>query len=103
VVGVEDGDYESLTGTLDRIDSAGFDLVEMVLASPDDWDRYVAHSGRRSTVGWMRIPMIRTQGDSGVDPRRAAQLPRCRPPILRLGRVRDAKQILSHGHAPLVS
>jgi SAM-dependent methyltransferase len=37
-----DGEFESLAATLDRLESAGFDLVEMVLASPDDWDRYVA-------------------------------------------------------------
>jgi SAM-dependent methyltransferase len=42
VEGVADGEFESLAGTLDRIESAGFDLVEMVLANPDDWDRYVA-------------------------------------------------------------
>jgi SAM-dependent methyltransferase len=37
-----DGEFDSLAGTLDRFDSVGFDLVEMVHASPDDWDRYVA-------------------------------------------------------------
>ena len=43
VSGVEHAsEYASLTGTLDRIESAGFELVEMVLASSDDWDRYVA-------------------------------------------------------------
>ena len=52
VVGVGDGDYESLTGTLDRIESAGFDLVEMVLASPDDWDRYVAAQWK-TVDGWL--------------------------------------------------
>ena len=43
VSGVEHAsEYASLVGTLDRIESAGFELVEMVLASSDDWDRYVA-------------------------------------------------------------
>ncbi|MEP7048170.1 MAG: class I SAM-dependent methyltransferase [Ilumatobacteraceae bacterium] len=32
----------SLPGTLDIVKAAGFDLVEMVLANADDWDRYVA-------------------------------------------------------------
>lgn len=32
----------SLVGTLDRIESAGAELVEMVLADADCWDRYVA-------------------------------------------------------------
>lgn len=31
-----------LGGTLDRIESAGLELVEMLLASTDDWDRYQA-------------------------------------------------------------
>jgi hypothetical protein len=31
-----------LSGTLDRSEEAGLDLVEMVLADPDGWDRYVA-------------------------------------------------------------
>lgn len=34
--------YTSLAGTLDRIESAGFELVEMVLADPYGWDRYKA-------------------------------------------------------------
>jgi SAM-dependent methyltransferase len=42
VPSVADGDFESLVGTLDRAESAGFELVEMVLASADDWDRYIA-------------------------------------------------------------
>ncbi len=35
-------DYTSLSGTLDRIESAGCELVEMVLANHDSWDRYEA-------------------------------------------------------------
>jgi SAM-dependent methyltransferase len=42
VPGLVEGDFASLAGTLDRFESAGFELVEMVAASPDDWDRYVA-------------------------------------------------------------
>jgi SAM-dependent methyltransferase len=34
--------FADLAGTLDRFDAAGLDLVEMVLASHDDWDRYAA-------------------------------------------------------------
>ena len=41
-VGVERREFESLPATLDRFESAGFELVEMVLANQDDWDRYVA-------------------------------------------------------------
>lgn len=34
--------FTDLGGTLDRFDVAGLDLVEMVLADLDDWDRYSA-------------------------------------------------------------
>jgi SAM-dependent methyltransferase len=34
--------FADLVGTLDRFEVAGVDLVEMVLASLDDWDRYEA-------------------------------------------------------------
>jgi SAM-dependent methyltransferase len=36
------GEFTSLVGTLDRIEAAGLELVEMVLADGDDWDRYEA-------------------------------------------------------------
>ncbi len=48
VPAVADGEFESLVGTLDRVDAAGFEMVEMVLASADDWDRYVA-------AQWMNV------------------------------------------------
>jgi SAM-dependent methyltransferase len=35
-------EFADLAGTLDRFDAAGVDLIEMVLASSDDWDRYAA-------------------------------------------------------------
>lgn len=35
-------DFTSLVGTLDRFESVGLELVEMVLANQDSWDRYVA-------------------------------------------------------------
>lgn len=35
-------EFRSLAGTLDRIESAGAELVEMVLADGDSWDRYAA-------------------------------------------------------------
>jgi hypothetical protein len=46
-------DFTSLVGTLDRIDEAGFELVEMVLADGDSWDRYVA-SQWLTVRGWLR-------------------------------------------------
>jgi SAM-dependent methyltransferase len=41
-IGVSVDDFALLEGTLDRIESAGCELVEMVLADGDSWDRYVA-------------------------------------------------------------
>ena len=62
VVSVIDGEFESLAGTLGRFDHAGFELVEMVLASPDDWDRYVA-------AQWMTVADWLTENphDSDAD------------------------------------
>jgi SAM-dependent methyltransferase len=34
--------FTSLSGTNERLEKAGFELLEMVLADPDSWDRYVA-------------------------------------------------------------
>ncbi len=48
---IADGDRElftSLAGTLDRFEAAGLELVEMVLANLDGWDRYEA-------MQWMAI------------------------------------------------
>ncbi|HYN94361.1 MAG TPA: methyltransferase domain-containing protein [Pilimelia sp.] len=41
-LGVAPDDYATLTGTLDRLAQSGTELVEMVLADADSWDRYVA-------------------------------------------------------------
>lgn len=41
-MGMAEDDFTSLVGTLDRIESAGMELVEMVLANRDSWDRYAA-------------------------------------------------------------
>jgi len=40
--GVGSNDYVSLEGTLDRFEASGMDLIEMVLADHDGWDRYEA-------------------------------------------------------------
>ncbi len=41
-------DFTSLLGTLDRIESVGLELVEMVLADGNSWDRY-------SAAQWMAV------------------------------------------------
>jgi SAM-dependent methyltransferase len=40
--GFSPGEYVSLEGTFSRLDGAGLELVEMVMASPETWDRYEA-------------------------------------------------------------
>lgn len=45
-------DFTSLVGTLDRCRSAGMELVEMVLADGDSWDRYAAAQWWTVT-GWL--------------------------------------------------
>lgn len=46
-------EFASLVGTLDRFESAGTELVEMVLADGDSWDRYVA-SQWWNVAEWLR-------------------------------------------------
>ncbi|MQA85771.1 MAG: methyltransferase domain-containing protein [Streptosporangiales bacterium] len=41
-LGAGEEDFTSLPGMLDRFEAAGVELVEMVLADGDSWDRYVA-------------------------------------------------------------
>ncbi len=45
-------EYASLAGTADRLDAAGLDLLEMVLADGDSWDRYEA-SQWRTIADWL--------------------------------------------------
>jgi SAM-dependent methyltransferase len=45
-------DYASLDGTLDRFEAADLELVEMVLADGDSWDRYEASQWRTITA-WL--------------------------------------------------
>jgi len=45
-------DYTSLAGTAERLDAAGFELLEMVLADGDGWDRYEA-SQWRTVADWL--------------------------------------------------
>jgi SAM-dependent methyltransferase len=40
--GFREDEFTSLAGTLDRFELVGLELVEMVLANQDSWDRYVA-------------------------------------------------------------
>lgn len=41
-LGLADDDFASLAGTLELFDTSAVELVEMVLADPGDWDRYMA-------------------------------------------------------------
>ncbi len=52
-MGLGQDDFTSLLGTLDRIESVGLELVEMVLADGNSWDRYVA-SQWWTMADWLR-------------------------------------------------
>jgi len=41
-LGVGPDDFSTLLGTMERFEGVGFELVEMVLADPEGWDRYYA-------------------------------------------------------------
>jgi hypothetical protein len=45
--------FSTLPGTLERFESAGFELIEMVLANGDGWDRYAAPHWR-AVSDWLR-------------------------------------------------
>ncbi len=61
--GVESGQgFADLAGTLDRFEAADTELVEMVLADADDWDRYSA-SQWRNVADWL----VEHAGDPDAD------------------------------------
>jgi SAM-dependent methyltransferase len=47
------GEFASLAATEGRLASAGLELIELVVASPDDWDRYEAAQWR-AMDRWLR-------------------------------------------------
>ena len=51
-MGVALDEFASLEGTLDRLESADLELLELVLADGDSWDRYQA-SKWRTTADWL--------------------------------------------------
>jgi SAM-dependent methyltransferase len=68
---VGEEDFTDLSGTADRLTGGGLELVEMVLADQDSWDRYIA--AQWWTAGrWLRAnpddpeaPMVRELLDQG--------------------------------------
>lgn len=79
-LGVGRGDFTSLDGTLDRFEQAGVELVEMVLANHDSWDRYVA-------AQWMTLhDWLRTHADDPDAPAIRDWLNAERRAYLRYGR-----------------
>lgn len=62
-IGCTRDEFTSLAGTLERFEAAGADLVEMVLADGDSWDRYVA------AQWWTLTEWLRTHS---ADPHAAA-------------------------------
>lgn len=62
------GEFATLAGTFDRFEAAGLEVLEMVLADPDSWDRYVA-SQWWTLSDWLRD----NPDDPDVDEIRAFQ------------------------------
>ncbi len=75
--------------TFDRLDAAGVELVEMVLASPDTWDRYEA-SQWLAVTDWLAAEpgRPRPRRDGPLPGRQPALVPAVGPPLPRLGGVR---------------
>lgn len=73
-------DFTSLLGTCERLAAAGVELVEMVLASQDDWDRYVA------SQWWTLSDYLRDHPDDPDGPALRAFLDRARWSYLAYGR-----------------
>lgn len=79
-LGFAPDDYASLDGTLDRFEAADVELVEMVLADLDSWDRYEAGQWR-NVADWLAA----NPGDPDEDAMRAF-VGRNRRNFLRWGR-----------------
>ncbi len=72
-LGFDAEDFATLAGTADRFGTAGYQIVEMVLADGDSWDRYVAAQWWTCTE-WLRVnaddpraAAVRTFRDEGRD------------------------------------
>lgn len=75
-LGAGPDDFTSLAGMLDRFEAAGVELVEMMLADGDSWDRYVAAQWM-TLSDWLRdnpdhpkAPVLR----NGLDEARSSYL-----------------------------
>ncbi len=73
-------DFTSLAGTFDRFEAAGTEVLEMVLADGDSWDRYVA-SQWWTVSDWLRA----NPGDPDAGEMHAF-LERCRRSHIEYGR-----------------
>ncbi|MFG2040231.1 SAM-dependent methyltransferase [Dactylosporangium sp. NPDC048998] len=73
-------DFTTLVGTLDRIEAAGLELVEMVLADADSWDRYIA------SQWWTVSDWLRENPGSPDAPAMREYLETCRRTHLRYQR-----------------
>ena len=89
-------EYTSLPGTLDRIESAGLELVEMVLADGNSWDRYVA-SQWWALDEWLRANPTdrRCCRAARMEYALEARLSPLRAGIFRLGRICAAGESLA--------
>lgn len=77
---MREDDFTSLEGTLDRIESAGLELLEMVMANHDSWDRYEVSQ-------WMTLSnWLREHPDDAIAPELRAWFKANQRAYLRYGR-----------------
>ncbi|SDL05773.1 SAM-dependent methyltransferase [Nonomuraea jiangxiensis] len=79
-LGIKEATFTSLSGTADRAEESGFDLLEMVLANQDSWDRYVA------SQWWTISDWLRANPDDPDAPAMRDFLSRARRSHLEYGR-----------------
>ncbi len=58
-------DFLTLPGLVGAFDDLGYDVVEMVLADQEGWDRYEAANGSPCAAGWKRILTMTSPPKSG--------------------------------------
>ncbi|WP_113698847.1 SAM-dependent methyltransferase [Nonomuraea lactucae] len=77
---IDEDAFTSLAGTAERFESAGFELLEMVLANQDTWDRYAAGQW------WTLSDWLRDHPDDPEAPAVSEFLDRARRSYLEYGR-----------------
>lgn len=79
-LGIDNHTCVSLAATAERIQQSGFELLDMILANPDSWDRYTA------SQWWTISDWLRDNPDDPDAPAMRDFLRQCRTSHLKYGR-----------------